>query len=44
LEDLRINQSALTSMNITLLEEWIPKAPKSNSIQMLTMALKSLNK
>jgi hypothetical protein len=44
LEDLRINQSALTSMNISLLEEWIPNAPKSSSIQMLTTTLKSLNK
>jgi hypothetical protein len=41
LEDLRINQSALTSMNISLLEEWIPNAPKSSSIQLVAMALKS---
>lgn len=42
LEDLRINEPALRELNSVVLEEWIPKAPKASSIQMLTSTLKSL--
>ena len=44
LEDLRISETSLRALNVSFLEEWIPKAPKSSSIQMLTATLNSLNK
>ena len=44
LEDLRISENSLRELNVSFLEEWIPKAPKSSSIQMLTATLNSLNK
>ena len=44
LEDLRISETSLRELNVSFLEEWIPKAPKSSSIQMLTATLNSLNK
>jgi hypothetical protein len=42
LEDLRISELTLRDLNTTVLEEWIPKAPKNSSIKMLTTTLKSL--
>lgn len=41
-DDLRISQTTTGELNTALLEEWIPRSPKSSSILMLTRALRSL--
>ena len=42
IEDLRISELTLRDLNTSVLEEWIPNAPKSSSIKMLTTTLKTL--
>lgn len=42
IEDLRISELTLRDLNTSVLEEWIPNAPKSSSIKMLTTSLRSL--
>lgn len=41
-EDLRISENELGTLNIAFLEEWAPSAPKRSSIEMLVAALKSI--
>ncbi len=42
LEDLRIEEDWIKSLNISLIERWLEKAPKKNSLLQLIKAIKEL--